>query len=186
MRNHPLRLPSTWISRRRNGEGVDVADNTTEFFTDKLHYITSDASDNRNLINMIAGTLRADTARNLASVEEIQGQTRQHSRSNTLLVMKPTYNEVNMRECVSTDREQERHDLTSRDLKSVLIPSQHPNTVLFLTRGMWHTDEDAGPALFGLVTLLTQPCSHSACGPEKLLPGLHFQLLKICKWSQNT
>ena len=22
--------------------------------------------------------------------------------------------------------------------------------------------------------------------PEKLLPGLHFQLLKICKWSQNT
>ena len=27
---------------------------------------------------------------------------------------------------------------------------------------------------------------HSACGPEKLLPGLHFQLLKIRKWSQNT
>ena len=23
-------------------------------------------------------------------------------------------------------------------------------------------------------------------GPEKLLPGFHFQLLNICKWSQNT
>ena len=42
------------------------------------------------------------------------------------------------------------------------------------------------PSLFGLVTLPPQPCSHSACRPEKLLPGLHFQLLKICKWSQNT
>ena len=76
-------------------------------FTYKLNYITSDTSDHRNLIkNMIAGTLQAGTAHILASVdgkvataidqgyqneEEIQGQTRQHSRSNTPLVTKPTY-----------------------------------------------------------------------------------------------
>ena len=64
--------------------------------------------------------------------EEIQGQTRQHSRSNTPLVMKPTNNDVNMSECDSTEQEQERYDETSRDLKSVLIMSQYPNTVLFL------------------------------------------------------
>ena len=34
-------------------------------------------------------------------------------------------------------------------------------------------------------SLPPQPRSHSASGPEKLLPGLHFQLLKICKWSQT-
>ena len=38
---------------------------------------------------------------------------------------------------------------------------------------------DADPATLGLVTLPPQPCSHSACAPEKLLPGPHFQLLKI-------
>ena len=37
--------------------------------------------------------------------------------------------------------------------------------------------EDGGPALLGLVTLPSQPCSHSACGSEKLLPDLYFQLL---------
>ena len=62
-----------------------------------LHYITRDASDNRNLINMIAGTLRADTARITASDAEIQGQTRQHSRPNTLLVLKKIYKEVSMK-----------------------------------------------------------------------------------------
>ena len=60
-----------------------------------LHYITRDASDNRNLINMIAGTLRADTARITASDEEIQGQTLQHSRPKTPLTK--TYNEVSMK-----------------------------------------------------------------------------------------
>ena len=72
---------------------VDVDGTTKDFFTDKIHYIVSDASDNRNLINMIADTPQAGTAHILASVEEvedIQGQTRQHSRSNTLLVMNTT------------------------------------------------------------------------------------------------
>ena len=45
--------------------------------------------------------------------------------------MKPTYNDVNMREGDSTEQEQERYDVTSRDLKSVLIMNQHPNNVLF-------------------------------------------------------
>ena len=76
---------------------VDVEGTTKEFSSDMLHYITRDASDNRNLINMIAGTLRADTARITASNEEIQGQTRQHSRPNTRLVLKKCYNEVSMK-----------------------------------------------------------------------------------------
>ena len=55
------------------GRDVDVAGTTKEFFTDRLHYITSDASDNRNPINMIADTLQAGTVRILTSDEEIQG-----------------------------------------------------------------------------------------------------------------
>ena len=38
--------------------------------------------------------------------------------------------------------------------------------------------EDAGPALFGLTPLPFPTLQR--------LPGLHFQLLKICKWSQDT
>ena len=53
--------------------------------------------------------------------------------------MKLPYNDVNMMECDSTEQEQERYDETSRELKSVLIMSQHPNTVIFLMRGAWHT-----------------------------------------------
>ena len=49
--------------------------------------------------------------------EEIQGLPRQHSRSNAPLVMKPTHNEVNVKEKDSTEHEQERYDVTSRDLK---------------------------------------------------------------------
>ena len=41
------------------------------------------------------------------------------------------------------------------------------------------------PPSLGLLRCLPQPCSCSACGPEKLLPGLHFQLLKMCKWSHK-
>ena len=50
--------------------GVDIAGTTKEFFTDKRHYISSDATDNRNLIKkMIEGTLQAGTAHILASVD---------------------------------------------------------------------------------------------------------------------
>ena len=79
---------------------VDVDGTTKDFFTDKTRYTISDGSDNRNLISMIADTLKAGTDHILASVEEvdeIQGQTRQHSRSNTPFVMKTTYNEVSTR-----------------------------------------------------------------------------------------
>ena len=65
----------------------------------------------------------------------------------------------------------------------------------FHGRGQWCAAGSAGssyeigtrvPPFLGLLRCpLPQPCSHSACGPEKLLPGLHFQLLKICKWSKT-
>ena len=79
----------TFYREKPKGEwerDVDVEGTTKECSSDMLHYITRDASDNRNLINVIAGTPRADTARITASDEEIQGQTRQHSRPNTPLV----------------------------------------------------------------------------------------------------
>ena len=45
--------------------------------------------------------------------------------------------------------------------------------------GLGHAPGTRVPPFLGLLRCPPQPCSHSACGPEKLLPGLHFQLLKI-------
>ena len=92
-----------------------------------MHYI-GDASDNRNL----AGA--PHVLASVEEVEEIQGQTRHHSRSNTLLVMKTTYNEASTGNYDFSEREQERYDATSRDLKSVLITNQRTNTVLFFDK----------------------------------------------------
>ena len=72
LRNHPFVI--TFYRKKPKGEwerDVDVEGTTKEFSTDMPHYITRDASDNRNLINMIAGTQRADTAGITASDEEI-------------------------------------------------------------------------------------------------------------------
>ena len=84
----------------------------------KRHYNTCDTSDHRNLIkNTIAGTLQAGVAHILVPADgkfataidkgyqnewEIQGQTRQHSRSNAPLVMKQTYDDENRMDCDTT------------------------------------------------------------------------------------
>ena len=50
------------------------------------------------------------------NAREIQGQ---HSRSNTPIVIKQTYNDVNRMDSDTAGHEQERYDETSSDLKNV-------------------------------------------------------------------
>ena len=68
-------------------------------------------------------------------------------------------------------------------------PEQESHQLLVVPsalRGRWQQLRTRVPPFVACNVAPPQPCSHSACGPEKLLPGLHFHLLKICKWSQNT
>ena len=48
-------------------------------------------------------------------------------RSNTPLVMKQTYNDVNKMDCDTAGHEQEQYDETSSDLKNMLIMCQRPS-----------------------------------------------------------
>ena len=78
---------------------------------------------------------------------------------------------------VHTSRRRERGEqITTTDIPA---PAIAKNLRVELSRGRMSRP-------FWACNVAPQPCSHSACGLEKLLPGLHFQSLKICKWSQNT
>ena len=104
--------------------GVNIACSTKESFTDKWHCTIIDTPGHRDFIkNTITGTSQADAAlimvpadgkftaanaKGYYSAREIQGQTRQHSRSsNLLLEMKQIYNDVNKMDCDTASYEQE-------------------------------------------------------------------------------
>ena len=74
----------TWRSRRRN-ESEMLTSTAPRRISSLARYITSSATPPTHFLESVE------------EVEEIQGQTRQHSRSNTLHVMKTTYDEVSTR-----------------------------------------------------------------------------------------
>ena len=119
-------LVFTFYMDRQNEEwerGVNIAHSNKESFTDKWHHIIADTPGHRDIINStITGASQAvaalivvpadrkftsANAKGHHSAREIQGQTRQHSRSSNLLEKKQIYNGMNKMDCDTASYEQE-------------------------------------------------------------------------------
>merc|ERR1712099_91977 len=117
--------------------GVTIACTTKEFYTEKWHYTVIDAPGHRDFIkNMITGASQADVAlimvpadgnfttaiaRGNHKADEIQGQTRQHSRLINLLGVKQICIGVNKMDCDTAGYKKDRYDEIMNEMKSMLI-----------------------------------------------------------------